>query len=106
MSVSKIKLLHKLLPERVNSETLKSISIFGLKPRLPSEYKMSLPSYLQEVPLVWLAERMNTIDGVIFSIDTNKLDKRRLHKLNWGEVDWWVYEGIVPPELLTPVAMK
>lgn len=92
-----MKLLHKVLPERVNSDLLQSIATHGLLPRLPEEYKISLPLNLQTIPIVWLAERMNTIDGVIFSIDTTKLDTTKLHKLDWLDVDWWVYEGTIPP---------
>ncbi len=92
-----MRLFHKVLPERVNSETLKNIAEHGLIPRLPSEYRMSLPAYLQEAPLVWLAEKMNTLDGKIYSVDCSKLEIMKLHKLDWEDVDWWVYEGTIPP---------
>jgi hypothetical protein len=98
-----MELLHKVLPARVNNKTLKSIADNGLIPQLPSEYKMSLPVHLQEVPIVWLAERMNTIDGVIFSVDIDKLDKKRLHNLGWEDVCWWVYEGIIPVGALATI---
>lgn len=93
-------LLHKVLPERVNKETLKNIAKQGLLPQLPSEYRESLPASLQKVPIVWLAERMNTIDGVIFSVNTDKLDREKLHKLDWEGVHWWVYWGLIPPNAL------
>jgi hypothetical protein len=96
----RMKLLHKLLPERVNSGTLGSIASYGLIPQLPSEYRESLPIPLQKVPIVWLAERMNTMDGIIFTIETDKLDRVKLHKLDWDDVNWWVYEGIIPPEAI------
>lgn len=95
-----MNLLHKLLPERVSDDTLESISKNGLVPRLPSEYRRSLPRYLQTVPIVWLAERMHTNDGVIYSVDADKLDKSKLHKLGWTDTVWWVYEGIIASELL------
>ena len=69
-----MKLLHKLLPEKVNKETLKSISKNGLIPQLPSEYRWSLPTNLQFIPIVWLSESMNTIDGVIYSINSDNLE--------------------------------
>lgn len=95
-----MKLLHKVLPERVNNERLKNILDNGLIPQLPSEYKMSLPPHLQEVPIVWLSERMNTIDGIIFSVNADKLNREKLHKLDWSGVNWWVYEGVIIPELI------
>jgi len=98
-----MKLLHKVLPERVNGGVLKSIADYGLIPQLPAEYKSSLPLPLREVPIVWLAESMNTLDGVIFCVDADKLDKRRLHKLDWEGVTWWVYEGKIPPMALEPL---
>ncbi|KKL14410.1 hypothetical protein LCGC14_2515940, partial [marine sediment metagenome] len=48
----------------------------------------------------WLSEKMNTIDGVIFSVDIDKLNKEKLHKLDWDEVSWWVYEGVIPPDTI------
>lgn len=95
-----MKLYHKLLPKRITDKNIKSIKEKGLLPRLPSEYKYSLPHFLQDVPIVWLAEKMNTVDGVIFSVNTDYLDSVRLHKLKWNDVNWWVYEGIIRPELL------
>ena len=90
-----------MLPEKTSSEILTSISKYGLIPRLPCEYRKSLPELLQYTPLVWLAERMNTLDGVIYLIKADKLDSAKLYKLDWDDVDWWVYAGIIPPELLS-----
>lgn len=98
-----MKLLHKVLPKRVSGDVLESISQNGLLPRLPSEYRQSLPIHLQTVPIVWLAERMHTIDGVIYSVDAGKLDKDKLHKLGWTDTNWWVYEGSIAPVLLEEV---
>lgn len=98
-----MKLLHKLLPASVNENTLESISKNGLLPRLPSEYRQSLPVDLQTVPLVWLAERMHTTDGVIYSVDADKLEDKKLHKLGWTDTIWWVYEGVIPSALLEEV---
>ncbi len=95
-----MKLLHKVLPEKANSAVLASIARYGLLPQLPSEYRASLPTYLQKVPIVWLTERLNTMDGVVFSVDTDKLGREKLHALDWDSVSWWVYEGIISPELL------
>lgn len=98
-----MKLYHKVLPDRVDNEVLVSIRRWGLLPRLPCEYKLSLPVELREVPIVWLTESMNTMDGAIFSVNVKMLDKRKLHRLNWDDVAWWVYEGVIPPEAVEPL---
>ena len=95
-----MKLLHKLLPERVTEKTLASIARDGLIARLPSEYKSSLPAHLQSVPLVWLAGKMNTVTGVIYSVDTGSLGAKDLHKLDWDGVVWWVYQGNIPSHVV------
>ncbi len=101
-----MKLYHKLLPERVSDIALRSISERGLIPQMPSEYKKSLPSHLQKVPIVWLSEKMNTMDGAIFSVDTKMLNARKLHKLDWDDVNWWVYEGGIPSVAVEPLVKE
>ncbi|KKL26920.1 hypothetical protein LCGC14_2390400 [marine sediment metagenome] len=92
-------LLHKVMafnPE-LAAEAMLSIRYVGLVPRLPTEYRGSLPMRLQRTPLVWLAGNLADRAGTILRIQTRLLDRARLVELDWHDVGWWVYRGAIPP---------
>ena len=95
-------LLHKVTPfnPELAAAVMESIRRVGLIPRLPTEYRRSLPMRLQRRPLVWLAGRMDNPAGMIVQVRTALLDAARLVKLDWADVDWWVYQGIIKPEAI------
>ena len=98
-------LYHKVYafnPELVPA-ALVDIRKVGLLPQKPSEYKISLPKELQETPVVWLAGRMFSSIGAILGIKTVGLDLRKLFKLDWDDVDWYIYQGYIAPNLIEEV---
>ncbi len=98
-------LYHKIYgfnPELVPA-ALVNIRKVGLLPQKPSEYKTSLPQGLQETPAIWLAGKMFSPIGAILGIKTAGLDLRKLFKLDWEDVDWYIYQGHIAPGLIEEV---
>ena len=85
----------------------------GLLPMPAVEWANLVPEAIRNLPIVWFAEKINSPKGLWLSIDAWGLEAERLHKLdikddrcgNWG-VSWWVYQGSVPPRLLSRVSPK
>ena len=91
--------VHGFNPELV-SAALVNIRKVGLLPQKPSEYKYCLPKELQEAPAIWLAGKMFSPIGTILKIKTVGLDLSKLFKLDWDDVDWYIYQGCIVPDLL------
>ena len=101
-----MKLHHKVLGTLAN-EHAKSIEIHGLVPHVASEYKDLVPEKIRHLPVIWLSERVKSLDGLpIFEVDSKSLDQSKLyHTEIFFESDkdlpWWVYQGNIPPNVLT-----
>ena len=49
---------------------------------------------------MWLAEKMENPAGTKLKVSTAMLERSRLEKLDWEDVEWWVYQGAIPPEAI------
>lgn len=82
---------------------VKSIMMYGLFPLVADEWRSLLPLRLQSEPIVWLVAGgiyQGFEAGRILQIDVGQLDGNRLSSLDLPGVDWWVYEGLIPPAAL------
>lgn len=94
--------MSEVTPETVRNFA-KSIMMYGLMPQVPDEWKSWVPLKLQTEPIVWLTAGgiyQGFEAGRILQIDTRQINKSRLFNLNLPNVDWWVYEGLIPPVAL------
>ena len=102
-------LFHRVLGNYSDAHTteitkaITNIMEAGLVPKIADEYHMIVPSEVRELPIVWLGEKFKKpwIDPeCILKIDTEYLEPERLYALNLDDVDWWVYQGTIPPNAI------
>lgn len=67
----------------------------GLRPMRSEEWFNLLPETIRELPVVWMAE-LATKKGQWLCINTDKLNRKLLFKLEVNDVEWWVYQGHIP----------
>ena len=96
-------LYHKVIHTPTN-KIVASIEKGGLKPRVASEYKDLVPAPIRGKPVVWLASQMHSyIDAPVFAVRVENLDKVKLHRVTDEKLNWWVYQGNIPPSDISRV---
>jgi len=72
----------------------------GLVPKVADEYKGTVPEEIRDLPIVWLTRYFFSHSNNVLSIRTRYLDPEKLYDLQLDDVDWWVYQGKIPPEAI------
>jgi len=97
--------LHHTVDHTPNEKIAKSIEARGLIPRVANTYKNLVPEEIRHLPVVWLAEGIWQSSLLpVFEVDSKDLDEHRLYCCVVYEADkylnWWVYQGVIPPEVI------
>lgn len=79
---------------------IESIMETGLVPKVAEEYKGTVPEEIRGLPVVWLGRNFSSHSDQVLAIRTKCLDPENLYDLRLDDVDWWVYQGEIPPEAI------
>ncbi len=99
--------LHHTVNHIPNEVIAESIELNGLIPQVAGAYKDLVPEKIRHLPVVWLAEGIwQGWEFPIFEVDTNDLDRSKLYPTAVVYecdkcLNWWVYQGKIPTNLLT-----
>ena len=100
--MAKNRFVLRYLYHKTKRKFLGEILFQGIVPNQPYEWKGLLPRKLQNTPIIWLTETMMS-KGCWLIVNTDYLQRLKLHKLKLKDVKWWIYEGEIPPEALERV---
>jgi len=86
---------------------IEDIMKVGLVPKVADEYKGLVPEEIRDRPIIWLgrADFFSHSEQVL-SIRTKYLDPESLYDLQLDDVDWWVYQGHIPPEAIRRISTE
>lgn len=88
-------------------EHWQDIKLNGLKPEVATAYSNLVPIKIRHLPIVWIGmltkDSPSSTWGCLLEIKTSYLLDEDLYPLNLLDVEWWVYQGRIPPEALARI---
>lgn len=93
--------------EEAIEECWRDIEQSGLKPVVATAYSDLVPIKTRHLPIVWLGELTKDSPssswGCLLEIETSYFLKEKLYPLKLLDVEWWVYQGVIPPEAISRI---
>ena len=85
-----------------------SIEANGLVPQVADTYSDLVPEKIRHLPVVWLSEGIWQGGLPVYEVDSGKLDKNKLYPNAIvyecdGKLNWWVYQGNIPANILVRI---
>jgi len=104
--------LHHTVNHIPTEEIARSIEVNGLIPQVANVYKDLVPEKIRRLPVVWLAEGVwQGWDLPVFEVNSEDLDRSKLYRNNIvyeadKSLNWWLYQGNIPSNIISRVQIS